>query len=117
MNPLQTLMQNTPLFYAAMFVACVLPTYFWRGLGVAIGKKLHPESELFRWVKCVATATICAVVVRLLLYPSGDLAALPLEFRLGAFALGIISMLIFKRSVEWGLIIGVGFVFVVKSLI
>ncbi len=115
-SALQTLMQNPPQMYAAMVLACVLPTYFWRALGVALGKRVDENSALFQWVKCVALATMAAVVVRLLMYPAGDLAQVTPILRYGAFGVGIAAMLLLKRSVEWGLIVGVGLVFVVKTL-
>jgi hypothetical protein len=92
--------------YLVVIVFGFLPTEVWRVLGVFVGSGLDEDSEVFHWVRMVSTALVTAVVAKLLLSPSGALAAVPLWGRLGAVALGLAAMLAFRRSIVAGLIAG-----------
>ena len=61
----------------------------WRWAGYALGRSLDPEDEVFKWVKAVSTALVAALAARLLLFPSGALAGIPLWLRLSAFAFAL----------------------------
>ena len=61
----------------------------WRWLGLYVGRDIDIDGELFRWVKAVSTAMVAGLVMRLLVFPAGALAALPLSLRMTAFAAGI----------------------------
>lgn len=67
----------------------------WRWAGYLLGRRLNPDDEIFKWVKAVSTSLVAALAARLLLFPSGALAAIPLWLRLAAFALGV---LVFFRT-------------------
>jgi branched-subunit amino acid transport protein len=58
-----------------LLAACGVATYLWRGPGVLIAARIAPSSEAFTWVSCIAYAIIAGVVARMLLMPSGELAA------------------------------------------
>ncbi|MDX2289732.1 MAG: AzlD domain-containing protein [Hyphomicrobiaceae bacterium] len=60
-----------------------------RWLGLYLGRNLSADSAIFTWVKAVSNAIVAALVMRLLLFPAGELAAVPLALRLVAFASGI----------------------------
>lgn len=75
-----------PYLYIA--VAGWLATDVWRWLGVLAGNRLRDDSALLIWVRCVATALVAAVIAKLILYPTGDLAEFPLVLRAGAAVLG-----------------------------
>jgi branched-subunit amino acid transport protein len=92
--------------YIVVAVFGFLPTEFWRVLGVFAGKEIKEDSEVFHWVRFVAAGLVTAVVAKLLLMPQGALALVPLWGRLGAVALGIAVMLLAKRSIALGLIVG-----------
>jgi hypothetical protein len=92
--------------YLVVIVFGFLPTEVWRVLGVFAGKGLSEDSEVFQWVKVVATALVAAVVAKLVLTPTGALAAIPLAGRLGAIAAGVVAMLVMKRSLVAGLVAG-----------
>lgn len=92
--------------YLVVVVFGFLPTEVWRSLGVVAGRGLDEDSEIFRWVRFVATALVTAVVAKLLLNPQGALMMVPLWGRLGAVALGLAVMLATKRSIVFGLIAG-----------
>ncbi|ODN70003.1 AzlD domain-containing protein [Methylobrevis pamukkalensis] len=89
-----------------MVLAGALPTHIWRWLGVAFGTRLSEDSEIMRWVRAVATALVAAVVCRLVFYPQGYLAELPLAFRLGAFLGGFAVFLAAGRRPLPGIIAG-----------
>ena len=67
----------------------------WRWAGFALGRRLNPDDEIFIWVKAVSTALVAALAARLLLFPAGALAGIPLWLRLAAFAVGL---LVFYRT-------------------
>jgi branched-subunit amino acid transport protein len=92
--------------YLVVIVFGFLPTEIWRTLGVFVGKGLNEDSEVFRWVKVVATALVAAVVAKLILSPTGALAAVPVAGRLAAVAAGVIAMLLARRSLIAGLVVG-----------
>lgn len=74
-------------------------TYVWRFVGVYIGQRMAPDSELLMWVRAVATALVSALVVRLLLVPPGMLAETTLEARIIAMAAGVAGFYLFGRGV------------------
>ncbi len=92
--------------YLVVIIFGFLPTEVWRTLGVLAGRGLDENSEVFRWVRFVATALVTAVVAKLLLNPQGALMQIPLWGRLGAVALGIAVMLATRRSIVFGLLAG-----------
>jgi branched-subunit amino acid transport protein len=92
--------------YLVVIIFGFLPTEVWRVLGVLAGKGLDENSEVFHWVRMVATALVTAVVAKLILAPSGALAFVPLWGRVGAMVIGLIAMFITKRSIVVGLIVG-----------
>jgi hypothetical protein len=92
--------------YLVVIVIGFLPTEVWRVLGVLAGKGLNEESELFQWVRIVATALVAAVVAKLILAPTGQLANVPLAARVGAIGVGIAAMLVTNRSLVAGLLAG-----------
>nr|WP_281502997.1 AzlD domain-containing protein [Ancylobacter crimeensis] len=81
-----------------------LPNEMWRVLGVLLGRGMDENGALMRWVRAVATALLAAVVARLVLVPSGDLAKLPLALRLGSLALAVAAFLLVRRSVLAGVL-------------
>ncbi len=64
--------------YLVVIIFGFLPTEVWRTLGVLAGRGLDENSEVFRWVRFVATALVTAVVAKLLLNPQGALMQIPL---------------------------------------
>ncbi len=60
-----------------------------RWLGVYLGRGLAADSEIFVWLRAVATALVAGLVARLVLFPAGALEVIPLTTRLIAVASGI----------------------------
>ncbi|WP_051356851.1 AzlD domain-containing protein [Azorhizobium doebereinerae] len=89
---------------AALIVIFVgfLPTEVWRWLAVFAGRRVEAGSELFNWIKAVATALLAAVVGRLVFVPTGALVGVPLGLRLASVAAGVLAFLLIRRSVLAG---------------
>lgn len=77
-----------------------IATDLWRWLGVLVGNRLRDDSALLVWVRSVATALVAAVIAKLVLYPSGDLADFPLVLRVGAALIGF-AVFILSGSKPW----------------
>jgi branched-subunit amino acid transport protein len=91
-------------FLAAIVAAAA--TYFWRGFGVAIGGRVDPKGRVFEWFACVAYAVLAALVVRLIVFPGGELAGIPLVARLAAAALALGVYFLSRRSIFFGCLAG-----------
>jgi hypothetical protein len=92
--------------YLVLVLVGFLPSDVWRLLGVIIGRGLDEESELLVWVRAVATAVLAGVIAKILFFPPGSLAAMPLWVRLTAIALGFAAFLLVRRSVFVGIATG-----------
>jgi len=92
--------------YLALVLVGFLPSEVWRWLGVLLGRSLDEDSEVVLWVRAVATALVAGVIARIVLFPPGGLAGVPLEIRLGAIGCGLVGFFLTKRSPFAGLIVG-----------
>ena len=93
---------------ALLVVGCGLATYLWRGLGMLISGRVRMDSEFFIWAGCVAYAMIAGLAVRILLLPTGTLAATPLPERLAACALALVVYFASRRNLFVGIATGFG---------
>ncbi|MBU2582356.1 MAG: AzlD domain-containing protein [Alphaproteobacteria bacterium] len=75
-----------------------------RWLGGYLGRGLAPDSEIFVWVRAVATALVAGLVARLVLFPAGVLEAIPLVVRLSAAAGGVVIFFIAGRHLGAGVL-------------
>jgi hypothetical protein len=75
-------------------------------LGLVFAHGIDEESELFVWARAVATAVLAGVIAKILLFPPGVLADVPLIVRLGAIACGLLAFLLVRRSVFAGVAAG-----------
>jgi hypothetical protein len=92
--------------YLLLLLVGFLPNEVWRMLGLVFVRGIDEESELFMWARAVATAVLAAVIAKILLFPPGSLAAVPLIIRLGAIAGGFGAFLLVRRSVFAGVAAG-----------
>jgi hypothetical protein len=92
--------------YLVLLLVGFLPADIWRLLGVIVGSGLDEESELLVWVRAVATAVLAGVIAKIVFFPPGSLAAMPLAIRLAAIGCGFLAFLLVKRSVFAGLAVG-----------
>jgi len=92
--------------YVVLVLVGFLPADVWRLLGVIVGSGLDEESELLVWVRAVATAVLAGVIAKILFFPPGSLATMPLSVRLAAIICGFLAFLLVRRSVFAGLAVG-----------
>jgi hypothetical protein len=92
--------------YVALVLLGFLPSEVWRWLGIVIGRGLDEESEIILWVRAVATALVAGVVARIVLFPPGALASVPLAVRLVAITCGFLAFYFIRRSPFAGVLAG-----------
>ena len=92
--------------YLLLVLVGFLPNEIWRVLGLVFAHGIDEESELFVWARAVATAVLAGVIAKILLFPPGVLADVPLVVRLGAIACGLVAFLLVRRSVLAGVAAG-----------
>lgn len=92
--------------YIVLVLVGFLPADVWRLLGVIVGRGLDEESELLVWVRAVATAVLAGVIAKILFFPPGSLATMPLSVRVTAIVCGFLAFLLVRRSVFAGLLVG-----------
>ena len=66
--------------------------------------RLREDSLLFAWVRAVATALIAGIISRLILFPEGVLADVPLWLRISAVAIGIIAYKLLNDRLVLGIL-------------
>ncbi len=92
--------------YLTLFLAGALANEVWRLFGVVAGSHLDLDGQLFQWVRAVALALVAGLVSRMVLFPAGALADVPLAIRLASFAGGIALFYAAKRNLGAGVIGG-----------
>jgi hypothetical protein len=92
--------------YALLVLVGFLPNEVWRMLGLVFAHGIDEQSELFMWARAVATAVLAGVIAKIVLFPPGALAGVPLIVRLGAIACGFAAFLLVRRSVLAGVAAG-----------
>ena len=100
--------------YAAILLAGVLPNESFRVAAVFLSRGVDESSELFRWIKVMATTLLAGVVARLIYSPAPVLEQVPLALRVAALLVGIAGFFLLRRSLALGIMTGVGF-FVVAA--
>jgi Branched-chain amino acid transport protein (AzlD) len=100
-------LSSHPLWpYALVIGIGFLPSEMWRVLAVFLSRGLSEGAEVLVWVRAVATTLLAGVVAKLLLSPSGALAAVPLHGRTVPILVGLATFLLFRRSVILGIVLG-----------
>jgi hypothetical protein len=92
--------------YLVLVLVGFLPCDLWRFLGLMLGRGIDEESELLVWVRSVATAVLAGVIAKIVFFPPGSLAAIPLWVRLAAIGSGFLAYLVIRRSVFAALVTG-----------
>ena len=90
--------------YTLLVLVGFLPNEIWRALGLVAVRGIDEESELFLWARAVATAVLAGVIAKIVLFPPGALAEIPLAVRLGAIACGLAAFFLARRSVFAGVL-------------
>ncbi len=92
--------------YLVLILVGFLPNEIWRVLGLLLARGLDEDSEIVVWSRAVATAILAGVIAKLILFPSGALANIPLTVRVAAAVCGFIAFVCIKRSVFAGVLAG-----------
>ena len=92
--------------YLLLIVAGYLPNEIWRAIGLVLARGLNEDSEIVVWSRGMATAILAGVIAKLILFPAGALAGIPLAVRVGAAGCGFLAFLAVKRSVFAGVLAG-----------
>jgi Branched-chain amino acid transport protein (AzlD) len=92
--------------YVLLVLVGFLPNEIWRMLGLVVGRGIDEESELFTWARAVATAVLAGVIAKLIIFPPGALADVPLVVRLVAIVCGFVAFLLVRRSIFAGVAAG-----------
>jgi hypothetical protein len=92
--------------YMALILLGFLPSEMWRWLGLVVGRGLDEGSEFVLWVRAVATALVAGVVARIVLFPPGALAGVPMSVRLAAIGGGFLAFLLLRGSTFAGVLVG-----------
>jgi hypothetical protein len=92
--------------YLVLILVGVLPNEIWRWLGLVLVRGLNEKSEIVLLARAVATAILAGVIAKLILFPSGELTAIPLAVRVGAAACGFVAFLTIRRSLLAGVAVG-----------
>lgn len=108
-------MTATSLPWVALLLG-IVATYFWRGLGVALARRMKPEGALIDWVGCVAYALLAGLIARMIILPVGPLAGIPLTLRGIAVACGIGAYLLARKNILVGVLVGTAAIAVLVSL-
>lgn len=88
-----------------LFLAGAIPTQIWRWIGAILSRSMDETSEILRWVKAVATALVAGLIAKLVVFPSGALADIPLFWRLMAMASGYSFFLLTRPRIIFGIIV------------
>jgi hypothetical protein len=92
--------------YGLLLLVGFLPNEIWRALGLVAVQGVNENSEVFLWARAVATAVLAGVIAKIVLFPPGDLALVPLAVRLGAIGAGLAAFLIVRQSIFAGVVAG-----------
>ena len=87
-------------------LACGAATFFWRGLGVLVTRRIDADGALFRWVTCVSYAMVAGLIFRMIVMPESELANLSLPIRLVAVACAFGAYFLFGRRLVAGVLAG-----------
>ena len=88
----------------------------WRLAGLLLADMISPDSWVMQWVNAVAHAMVAAVLMLIMVYPTGVLATTTLENRLICLGIGLACMLI-TRHLWLSLLLSLGSFAVLTSLI
>lgn len=92
--------------YLLLIFVGFLPNEIWRLLGLVLARRLNEGAEILIWVRAVATAILAGVIGKLILFPAGALAGVPLSVRIAALVLGLVAFMLIRRSVFAGVVAG-----------
>ena len=92
--------------FLVILLAGFLPNEAFRIAAVFLSRGIDENSELFRWIRVMATTLLAAVVARIVYSPPPALEQVPLLIRASAVLVGIAAFFVLRRSLVLGIIVG-----------
>jgi len=92
--------------YLTVALVGVAPNEIFRIAGLVLANGIRADSEVFAWIRYLATSLLAAVVAKLIFAPAPALGAFPLTLRVAAVAVGIVAYFATRRSLFAGVMIG-----------
>lgn len=92
--------------YLVVILFGFLPSEIWRWAAVFLAKGVREDAEILVWVRAVASALLAGVVAKLILTPTGALAAIPLFWRVASLLAGVAGFYLARRSILAGVLAG-----------
>jgi hypothetical protein len=93
-----------------MLAGCIALAFLfsdlWRWLSVLLSLNLKQDDEIVVFARMVATAVLAGVVARLLFFPPGELASIPLWIRMSAMFVGMGAFVLRGKSVFSAILAG-----------
>ena len=81
-------------------------TFIWRLLGIGLSSRLRSDDAVIQWMTHVAYAVLAALVGRMVIAPTGDMAAVPPTLRVAGLVFGVAVFFICRRSALAGVVAG-----------
>jgi hypothetical protein len=78
--------------WLVLIVAGFLPSEIWRWAAAIFARRLDENSPALRFVRYVAIGLVAGVIARLVLMAPGALGAVPVGWRIGALATGLLVL-------------------------
>ena len=87
-------------------LGCAAATFLWRGLGVAVVRRIDADGAIFQWVNCVSYAMVAGLIFRMIILPQSELASVPLSIRITALVIAFAAYFGFGRRLVAGVLAG-----------
>lgn len=101
--------------YLMIFLAGCLPTVVWRFLGVYLAEKITQDSEIFIWVRAVSTALIAALVMHIVIAPTGLLAQTAFSSRVIALCVAVLTYALVRPKLSYPLAASLVTIYILES--
>ena len=92
--------------YLFILLAGAIPTQIWRSLGVVLSRSMDENGEVLKWVRAVAAALVAGLIAKLVIFPSGGLAIVPIWVRIGALLFGYAVYFATRPRIVIGILAG-----------
>ena len=76
-------------------------TYLSRFLGVVSSEKIKETSKIFKWFNCIAYSILAALIARMVVFPTGELAESSIFIRLFVLTLCVLMFLFTKKNLVY----------------
>ena len=93
-----------------------LATFSSRFIGVITSEKIKENSKIFRWFNCLAYSTLAALIVRVVIFPSGVLSEVDYLVRIIVIISSIIIFYLTKKNLVYPTIFSAIILALINSL-